>query len=376
MAGPRTYLDHNATSPLKSAAKAAMLAALEVAGNASSVHAEGRAARALIEDARETLASALGCPAGAIVFTSGGTEANNLALKGAVAEAGIARLVVSAVEHPSVLESAAASGLPVDMVPVTAQGVLDLAALEEILARGPVPALVSVMLANNETGVIMPVREVVEIAHRHDALVHTDAVQALGKMPVRWAMLGVEMLTLSAHKIGGPQGAGALVVPDGLEIEPLMHGGGQELKRRAGTENVAAISGFAAVLAGAQEANRFEELRDRLEDELKAAAPDVVIFGDGALRLPNTTCFALSGLDAETALIAFDLDGVAVSSGAACSSGKVARSHVLNAMGAEPPLSEGAIRVSLGWNSCLDDVERFAAAWRRIVERRRVRAAA
>src|SRR5919106_3702364 len=180
MAGPRTYLDHNATSPLKSAAKAAMLAALEVAGNASSVHAEGRAARALIEDARETLASALGCPARAIVFTSGGTEANNLALKGAVAEAGIARLVVSAVEHPSVLESAAASGLPVDMVPVTAQGVLDLAALEEILARGPVPALVSVMLANNETGVIMPVREVVEIAHRHDALVHTDAVQALG----------------------------------------------------------------------------------------------------------------------------------------------------------------------------------------------------
>lgn len=376
MPGPRTYLDHNATSPLRPEAKAAMLAALDVGGNASSVHAEGRAARALVDDARETLASMLGCPAGAIVFTSGGTEANNLALKGAAAAAGIARLVVSAVEHPSVLEAAAATGISVDAVPVTEQGLIDLDALDEILARGPAPALLSVMLANNETGAIMPVREAVEIARRHGALVHTDAVQALGKTPVCWATLGADMLSLSAHKIGGPQGAGALVMADGLHIEPLMHGGGQELKRRAGTENVAAISGFAAALDGAGEASRLEALRNRLEGELRAATPDVMIFAEGAPRLPNTTCFALKGIDAETALIAFDLDGIAVSSGAACSSGKVARSHVLSAMRADAALVEGAIRVSVGWNSCLDDVERFAAGWRRMVERRRVRAAA
>lgn len=376
MSVDRTYLDHNATSPLKPGARAAMLAALEGAGNASSVHAEGRAARALIDDGREALARVLGCQARSIVFTSGGTEANNLALKGAATGAGMARLVVSAVEHPSVLETAAASGLPVDIVPVTAEGVIDLGALDQFLARGPSPALVSVMLANNETGVMMPLRDVGEIARRHGALVHTDAVQALGKVPVRWAMLGADMLTVSAHKIGGPQGVGALVVADGLQVEPLLHGGGQELKRRAGTENVAAISGFAAALDGAEEAGHIEALRDGLEAELRAAAPDVVIFGEGAPRLPNTTCFALAGLDAETALIAFDLDGVAVSSGAACSSGKVARSHALKAMGVEASLLEGAIRVSLGWNSCLEDVERFAAAWRRIAERRRVRAAA
>lgn len=374
MSVARTYLDHNATSPLRPEARAAMLAAIDAAGNASSVHAEGRKARALIDEARETVAAALGCRSDMVVFTSGGTEANNLAIKGA---RGIRRLVVSAVEHPSVLESAAAMPVPIDAVPVSGDGLIDVAALDRLLAVGPAPVLVSVMLANNETGVVMPLSKVVETAKRHGALVHTDAVQALGKIPVRWPLLGVDMMTISAHKLGGPQGAGALVVRDGLELEPLLHGGGQELRRRAGTENAAAIAGFAAaVRAATEEPVGLTELRDSLECELEAAAPDVTIFGAGLQRLPNTSCFALAGLAAETALIAFDLDGVAVSSGSACSSGKVGRSHVLKAMGVAPELVEGAIRVSLGWNSRPADVAHFIVAWRRIVERLGARAAA
>lgn len=376
MATRRTYLDHNATSPLRPEARAAMLAAFDAAGNASSVHAEGRRARALVDEARETIAAVLGCRPDMVVFTSGGTEANNLALKSAVL-AGVQRLVVSAVEHPSVLETAAATGVPVDVVPVSGDGVINVAALDRLLAVGPAPVLVSAMLANNETGVVAPLSGVVEIAKRHGALLHTDAVQALGKIHVRWPLLGVDMMTISAHKLGGPQGAGALVVGDGVELEPLLHGGGQERKRRAGTETVAAIVGFAAaVRAATEEPESSKELRNRLEAELEAVAPGVAIFGAGVERLPNTTAFALPGLDAETALIAFDLDGIAVSSGSACSSGKVARSHVLNAMGVAPELIEGAIRVSLGWNSSPADIDHFAAAWRRIVERLGARAAA
>jgi cysteine desulfurase len=376
----RSYLDHNATSPLRPDARAAVQGALEVGGNASSVHAEGRAARALVDEARETLAAALGCLPDMVVFTASGTEANNLALKGAAAGLGIRRLVVSAVEHASVLDTAAAmvpaTGLPVDIVPVSADGDLDLAALDWLLAAGDGPALVSVMLANNETGAIMPVAQVSEIARRHGAYVHTDAVQALGKMPLRWATLGVDMMSLSGHKLGGPQGAGALVVRDGLALAPLLHGGGQEMKRRAGTENVAAIAGFAAALRAADGQGRIAALRERLEIELKAAAPGVTIFAQAAPRLANTTCFALPGLEAEMALMAFDLAGIAVSSGSACSSGKISRSHVLHAMGQPPELVAGAIRVSLGWNSSANDVERFAAAWSQIVARFEDRAAA
>jgi cysteine desulfurase len=269
-----------------------------------------------------------------------------------------------------------ATGLPVDIVPVSADGDLDLAALDWLLAAGDGPALVSVMLANNETGAIMPVAQVSEIARRHGAYVHTDAVQALGKMPLRWATLGVDMMSLSGHKLGGPQGAGALVVRDGLALAPLLHGGGQEMKRRAGTENVAAIAGFAAALRAADGQGRIAALRERLEIELKAAAPGVTIFAQAAPRLANTTCFALPGLEAEMALMAFDLAGIAVSSGSACSSGKISRSHVLQAMGQPPELVAGAIRVSLGWNSSANDVERFAAAWSQIVARFEDRAAA
>jgi cysteine desulfurase len=298
-----------------------------------------------------------------VVFTSGGSEANNLAIKGAAVE----RIIVSAVEHPSVLQAATASGKPVGIIPVDGNGVIDLGALEELL-HGP-KALVSVMLANNETGVVQPVAEVARLAQQHGALVHSDAVQVLGKLPLNFGLLYVDFLTLSAHKSGGPVGVGALVVRDGVPVEPLIHGGGQELRRRAGTENLVTIAGFGAAAPLKQDV---KALRDRLEAELDGA----VIFGSAVERLPNTTCFALQGMKAETLLMAFDLEGVAVSSGAACSSGKVARSHVLAAMGVKPEISEAAIRVSLGWDTSEHDIEHFIAAWRKIRDRHKARAAA
>ncbi len=237
------------------------------------------------------------------------------------------------------------------------------------LLPGP-KALVSVMLANNETGVIQPIREIAGLAHAHGALVHTDAVQALGKIPVNFGLLGVDLMTVSAHKLGGPMGAGALVIRDGLAIAPLIHGGGQELRRRAGTENLASAAGFAAVAK--EKLHNISTLRDTLETSLEGAS----IFGKNAERLPNTTCFAYSGLNAETLLMALDLEGIAVSSGSACSSGKVARSHVLAAMGVPNELAKAAIRISLGWNTTRQDIEHFIAAWRRIVARHQARAAA
>ena len=339
-----------------------MLAALDVGGNASSVHAEGRAARKVLDDAREQVARAVGVIAPMVVFTSGGSEANNMVLKGAPVE----RIIVSAVEHPSVLEAARASGKPVEVIPVDGNGVVDLAALETML-KGP-RALVSVMLANNETGVIQPLADVARVAQGH--LVHTDAVQALGKVPVNFGLLGVDMMTLSAHKLGGPVGAGALIVRDGLALEPLIHGGGQELRRRAGTENIPAIAGFGAVAQ--MKLQDCKALRDRLEAALEGA----VIFGRDVERLPNTTCFAYPGMNAEKLLMGFDLEGIAVSSGSACSSGKVAKSHVLSAMGAAPEISKAAIRVSLGWDTTENHIDHFIAAWRKIVERHKARAAA
>jgi cysteine desulfurase len=356
----RVYLDHNATSPLKESARRAMLAALELGGNASSIHEEGRQAHALLDGARESVGRAVGAIAPMVVFTSGGSEANNLALKGAPAE----RLIVSAIEHPSVLEAARGSGRDVDILPVDGEGVADLEALERLLKAGP-KALVSVMLANNETGVIEPLRDVAALAHAHGALVHSDAVQALGKIPVNFGLLGVDLLSLSAHKLGGPMGAGALIVRDGLALEPLIHGGGQEFRRRAGTENLAAIAGFAAAVQ--EKRLEIKALRDHLEEGLEGA----VILGAKAERLPNTTCFAMPGLSAETLLMALDLAGFAVSSGSACSSGKVAKSHVLAAMGIAPDLVNAAIRVSLGWTTTARDIEQFISAWGRIKARRK-----
>lgn len=369
----RTYLDHNATSPLRPEARDAMLAALELRGNASSVHQEGRKARALIETARDAIAGALGTIAPTVVFTSGGSESCNQALRCVAAD----RIIVSAIEHPCVMEAASASELQVDVIPVDRNGVVELSALASLLGKDDGRALVSIMLANNETGAVQPIRDVVAMAQEHNALVHCDAVQAFGKLPVNFGLLGVDLLSVSAHKLGGPQGVGALVVRDGLPVSPLVAGGGQELRRRAGTENVAGVAGFAAAVgAVGRNVPGFKGLQAQLEAVLASGPGEITVFSAAVDRLPNTVCFALTGLEADTALMAFDLDGIAVSSGSACSSGKVQPSHVLQAMGASETETRSAIRVSLGWSSTVEDVNRFSDSWQKIAARHVARAAA
>ncbi len=353
------YLDHNATTPMRPQAIAAMGEVMRAVGNASSVHAFGRAMRARVDRARESLAALVGVKPADIVFTAGGTEANNAVLCGA----GRRRLIVSAIEHDSVRLVTQDA----ELVPVTSEGVVDLAALESLLAGSDVPALVSVMLANNETGVIQPVAGVARIAHAAGALVHCDAVQAAGKIAVDVADLGVDYLTVSAHKLGGPQGVGAIVLRPGVPFEAMQRGGGQERGRRAGTENVAGIAGFGvAVDIAAQELPRSTALvglRDKMEHALVRLAPDAHVFGAGASRLPNTSCVSMPGVAAQTQLMALDLAGIAVSAGSACSSGKVRPSHVLAAMGATETEAASALRVSLGWTTQAGDIERFIAAW-------------
>jgi cysteine desulfurase len=371
----RCYLDHNATSPLRSEAREAMLAGLALAGNASSVHTEGRAARALVEEAREAIAGALHCAPRQVVFTSGGTEANVAALSPDwLRTGGEPRLFVSAIEHASVRQGGQFGPEHIEVLPVDADGVLDLAAAEATFAAwhaetGGAPFLVSVMLANNETGAVQPVADIGRLAHQFGGLMHTDAVQAFGKLAIDAANLGADLVTLSAHKIGGPKGVGALIVLNqGLPVAALLRGGGQEFGYRAGTENVPAIAGFGAIATEALPSH-IETLRDRLEIEAAQIAPDITIYSRGARRLPNTTCMAVTGMDAETLLMTLDLEGVAVSAGSACSSGKVARSHVLDAMGVPPELGSAAIRVSLGWNTTESDIERFIAAWGKVYGR-------
>jgi len=368
----RVYLDWNATAPLRPQAREAAAAALDVVGNPSSVHAEGRAARRLVEAAREQVAALVGSEARNVVFTSGGTEANVLALTPAVGagDARYARLMVSAIEHPSVLAGGRFAAEEVEQLPVTASGQVDLSSLQRRLAAAGSKALVSLMLANNETGVIQPISEAAQLVHAAGGILHVDAVQAAGRIPCDINVLGADLLTLSGHKIGAPKGVGALIRRDAalLIADPMIKGGGQERGARAGTENVVAIAGFgaaaAAALAGlAAERARMLALRARLEAALKGASPGAVIFGAEVERLPNTTLVAQPGMKAETAIIAFDLDGVAVSSGAACSSGKVQPSHVLAAMGVPPGLARGAIRVSLGPTTTESDIDRFIEAW-------------
>ena len=369
------YMDHNATAPVRPEAARAVTAALGLTGNASSVHAAGRAARRLIEDAREAVARlATAAPAG-VIFTSGGTEANAIALLGS----GRKRLLVSAIEHPSVLASAAEA----EIIPVTSTGVVDLVALEEMLARTSEPALVSVMAANNETGVIQPVEAISRIAHAAGALFHCDTVQAAGRIAIGLDLLGADMISLSAHKIGGSQGVGALVLAQGINVSAVMRGGGQERGRRAGTENLPGIAGFGAAAAAAigevEAGAAMARLRDQLEERIVALAPEARFFGKEASRLPNTCCFAVPGLSAETLLMAFDLEGIALSSGSACSSGKVGKSHVLAAMGAGASELAAAIRVSLGPGNAADHIARFADVLEQFLNRtgaRRISAAA
>lgn len=365
------YLDYNATAPVRPSVAAAVAEALCLGANPSSVHRPGRAARRLVETARVQVAALVGAAPDGVVFTSGGTEANNLALAGARDPLGT--LIVSAIEHDSVLAPARARKTGVEIVRAEANGLVDLTALEQALERASGPILVSVMLANNETGVIQPVGEVVRLARARGALVHCDAVQAAGKIPVDMTRLGVDLLTLSAHKIGGPPGVGALVLRGGLDLTPLLLGGGQERGRRAGTENLPGIAGFgAAAVEAAADLDRLTgigRLRDDLERRLKAAAPAAVIFGAAAPRLPNTICIGLPGIAAETQVMALDLAGVAVSAGAACSSGKVRPSHVLQGMGFDEAAARSAIRVSLGWASTEADAERLVQAWTELCRR-------
>ena len=349
------YLDHNATSPLRPAAFDAMVEALRAGGNPSSVHGAGRKARAFVDKARREVASLVGALPTETIFTSGGTEANNLALSGA----GRRRVLVSAIEHDSVRRAVPQA----EVLPVDGDGVLDLAAFEASLAASAEPALVSVMLANNETGVLQPIAEVVRLARAVGALVHCDAIQGVGKVPVDLHGLGVDYLSLSAHKFGGPTGVGALVVRNGAPFSPDRRGGGQESNRRAGTENVSGIAGFGAAAAQAALGSDVTTLRDRLELSLVQIASDAKVFGAKAPRVGNTTCISMPGVPAETQVMAFDLAGVCISAGAACSSGKVQRSPVLAAMGVPAAEAASATRISLGWNTESADIDCLIAAW-------------
>ena len=365
------YLDWNATAPICLEAAAAMTDALALLGNASSVHRRGREARRALEAARSEVAALVGARPSEIVFTSGGTEANHLALHGVSGR----RVLVSAIEHDSVRLAVGNA----EVVPVTAAGVVDLAALEHLLAADRRPALISLMLANNETGVIQPVADAARMAHEAGALLHCDAVQGAGRLAFDHRVLGADLITLSAHKLGGPQGVGALFVAATVTLAAQQTGGGQERGRRGGTENLPGIIGFgaacAAVARAPSEGGRVRRLRDRAEALLTTIAPDAPIYGRDAPRLDNTLAIGMPGVAASTQVMALDLAGVMVSAGAACSSGKVRRSHVLEAMGVAPAAAESAIRISLGGTSSEADVDQLAEAWGRLYARTRASAA-
>jgi cysteine desulfurase len=374
----RIYLDYNATSLLRPEARAAMLAAMDAVGNPSSVHAEGRRARAIVETAREQVAALVGAKPLEVVFTSGATEANAWVINAGAWDT----IFTCDIEHESVRTPLAESRARIVQVPVDANGVALVEAIASGVLCGPGAsssggrALVLLQVANNETGVIQPVADVAHFAREHGLIMHTDAVQAAGRLPLDIATLGVDMMSLSAHKLGGPTGVGALIIRDGTKLTNLISGGGQERRRRGGTENVVGIAGFgaAAEAAGAELAQvaRVRGLRDRLERE--ALTTGASIIGAAAPRLGNTTCLALAGLSAETLVIKFDLRGIAVSAGSACSSGKVGTSHVLAAQGLDPALARSAIRISLGWNTSDADVDAFLKVWADIVQSHRTAA--
>ena len=375
----RSYLDYNATAPALPEVQEAHARALALTGNPSSVHAEGRRVRAMIEDARRQVAALVGVASERVVFTSGGSEANMTALapeNGAALE-GVgqcARCLVSQIEHPSVLAGGRFQKEKVSSIAVDGEGRIKPSALETELAASPEPALVSVMLANNETGVLQPIAEIAECVRSHGGLLHSDMVQAVGRVAIDMGATRADLASFSAHKIGGPQGVGALVLGERLDElkAPLIAGGSQENRRRAGTENVAGIVGFGVAAECASDNLRrigvLAQLRERLERGICEIAPKAVIFSREAERLANTTCFAQAGMSAETLVIAFDLAGVSLSAGAACSSGKVERSHVLEAMGVPEMLAAAAVRVSLGHGTQERDVEHFLSAWREIYE--------
>ncbi|WP_374570361.1 cysteine desulfurase family protein [Phenylobacterium sp.] len=370
------YLDYNATAPVRPDAAAAVARALEVGGNPSSVHAAGRAARAIVEEARGEVAALIGAPASTVVFTSGGTEANALAIESAVA-AGSRRLIVSAVEHASVLEGAKATGVAVELAPVDVRGVIDLEWLKARLAGWDAAdgrPFVALMAANNETGVIQPVAETARIVREAEGWLHVDAIQAAGKIALDSRAMGADTLVVSSHKLGGPQGVGALTFGPRASLSRRQHGGGQERGRRGGTENTPGIAGFGAAARAAREGVAAIQAqaawRDAAEAELTAMG--AVAMGAGAERVANTLCVASPGHGSELQVMALDLAGVMVSAGSACSSGKVTPSHVLAAMG-QGDLAGCAIRVSGGWATTKEDWNRFVEAWRQAHDRHAAR---
>ena len=371
------YLDHNAGAPIRITARDRIVDVMDKPGNASSVHRAGRAARGIVEDAREAVARMCGSKARNVTFVSGGTEANATVLTPNWQERGsplyLNRLLCGATEHPSVLVGGRFSPSVQSLIPVNRDGLVDLDALEGLLNEAG-PALVSVMAANNETGVVQPLSEIGARVKAANGIFHVDAVQAVGRMQIDLDAWQADAITVSAHKIGGAQGTGAVVTRSSMLVpSPLLTGGGQENWRRAGTENVAAICGFGAaasdIVTDADESHRLTALRDALEAGLRRKCQQVMIFGVDAPRIGNTSCFAVEGVAAETALIAFDLENVCVSSGSACSSGKVSVSHVLTAMGVEESLARCALRVSFGWNNTQVDVDRFLEVWSSVVAR-------
>ncbi|MCC7264801.1 MAG: cysteine desulfurase [Candidatus Latescibacteria bacterium] len=371
------YLDHNATTPLRPEVLALMQRCLaEQFGNASSLHSAGQAARAMVERARQQVARGLACPAEAVFFTSGGTEADNWALTGVLGHRP-GRLVTSAIEHHAVLHCARhlqGQGHELVLVPPDRTGQVDPGAVAALLDEHT--ALVSVMLANNETGVLQPVAPIGQLARERGVLFHVDAVQGFGKVPVQVDELGADLVSISAHKLNGPKGVGALYVRPGTPLMPWTHGGGHEGGRRAGTENTAGIAGFGqaaetALAVREQEAKRLAVLRDRLEQGLLAAVTGIQVNGAGAPRLPNTLNVSIAGVQAEALLLGLDLEGVMVSSGSACSAGGEEPSHVLLAMGVERRLAGGSLRFSLGWGNTAEQIERVIEVLPGLVHRLR-----
>lgn len=357
MKQPFTYLDHNATTPIRENAMVAMVAALTEVGNPSSIHHYGRTARKHVENARKKIADTLDVSSGQVFFNSGATEGNNTIIKGFSGK----RILISATEHPSVIDA----GVKCDIIPVLSSGLIDMGALKSMVAENP-PALVSVMLVNNETGVIQPVAEISKIAKSVGALVHCDAVQGYGRLNFTRESLGVDFLTLSSHKIGGPQGVGALVMSAGTALPKLLEGGGQERRSRAGTENTAGIAGFGVAAAEAvADISKFAglaALRQRIETEI-LKSPRVKIYGLDAPRVANTISCTINGIASDTLLMAFDIEGIAISSGSACSSGTVKISHVLKAMGMDGKNPAAALRISLGHTTTEQDIEQFIKVW-------------
>ena len=357
-------MDYNATAPVLPGAKDAIMDALELVGNPSSVHKLGRAAHRLVEDSRAAVLALVGAPDGSrTIFTSGGTEANSLSLLGS----GRMRIIASAIEHPAVRSV----DKKVELIAVNKDGVIDLSALEAALGNDGSDAIVSVMLANNETGVIQPLKQIVEIAHKVGALVHSDVVQAAGKIEIDFAGLGIDYMTISAHKFGGPKGAGALIAKPDVPLKALVSGGGQEKGLRGGTENVSGIAGMAAAAIASldalkDEAHRLLSLRDNLEKKIKEIEPAAWVIGAGAERLPNTSFIVMPGVLAETQVAGFDLAGICISAGSACASGKIKQSPVLAAMGIDEDAGANGIRVSLGHDNTQDHVNRFVAVWNEI----------